>query len=325
MDSCAHCVTVSPLPQDSSFAERGNGQAIGSISTPGFYSLPKPQPGEPTHIINGGMGGEFYTAHFDPAKEKLFNLSSRSFHVGGSWGVAGQAETDGSILHIGWSSGPGGRAGPGIAMMSAVKVLSYDQATASLVGNPAGWYSKMHNGTLADEPLLKLGTMGDTRVYTPSLPKGTHGAASDLTLHLELLPAGDASNVAVALEIKVLATGAATGNATSIMINITSTAGAGGTGAGAGVRKGIISVTPSFAVRRSHGQAFDVLAGESSVDLRVLTDRSIIEAFAMGGRASQTEHDYPAEGDSAFHLINWGVAPLVVRNLSIASMACGWV
>ena len=30
------------------------------------------------------------------------------------------------ILHIGWSSGPGGRAGPGLAMMSCVKTLSYD-------------------------------------------------------------------------------------------------------------------------------------------------------------------------------------------------------
>ena len=50
-----------------------------------------------------------------------------------------------------WSSGPGGRAGPGIAMMSAVRLLSYDPASASLVTNPAPWYSKMHNETLVDE------------------------------------------------------------------------------------------------------------------------------------------------------------------------------
>ena len=59
-------------------------------------------PGDPTHIINGGMGGEFYTAHFDPATEKLTNLSARPYSVGGSWCVAGQAESDGSILHTGW-------------------------------------------------------------------------------------------------------------------------------------------------------------------------------------------------------------------------------
>ena len=94
------------------FAKTGSGHNIGSfqlktkdvsagtISTPGFYSLPNPRPGEPTHIINGGMGGAFYTAQFDPAKEKLYNLSARSYHVGGSWGVAGQSESDGSILHM---------------------------------------------------------------------------------------------------------------------------------------------------------------------------------------------------------------------------------
>jgi hypothetical protein len=92
------------------FAKTGSGHNIGklktkdvsagTISTPGFYSLPNPLPGEPTHIINGGMGGAFYTAQFDPAKEKLYNLSARSYHVGGSWGVAGQSESDGSILHM---------------------------------------------------------------------------------------------------------------------------------------------------------------------------------------------------------------------------------
>ena len=67
-----------------------------------------------------------------------------------------------------------------------------------------------------------------------------------------------------------------------------------------------------------------MLAGESVLDLRVLTDRSIIEVFAMGGRGSVTTHDYPAEGSAMFHLVNWGESPLVVANLSIASMACGW-
>ena len=95
--------------------------------------------------------------------------------------------------------------------------------------------------------------------------------------------------------------------------------------------------------------------GESTLDWRVLTDRSIVEVFAMGGRGSTTTHDYPAEGaklgfatlcahcvalnylfevcgvtimcmagSAMFHLVNWGDKPLIVTNLSIASMACGW-
>ena len=89
-------------------------------------------------------------------------------------------------------------------------------------------------------------------------------------------------------------------------------------------RKGLISATPSFAPKRGNAQGFDVLAGESTLDLRVLTDRSIIEVFAMGGRGATTAHDYPSEGSAMFHLVNWGESPLMVRNLSIASMACGW-
>ena len=60
-----------------------------ALATSGFYSLPNPRTGEPTHIINGGMGGTFRTAHFDAATEKLFNVSRVEYHVGGSWGVAG--------------------------------------------------------------------------------------------------------------------------------------------------------------------------------------------------------------------------------------------
>lgn len=37
-----------------------DGQAFGDISTPGFYALPSPRAGEPTHIINTGNQGGLY-------------------------------------------------------------------------------------------------------------------------------------------------------------------------------------------------------------------------------------------------------------------------
>jgi hypothetical protein len=301
---------------DTSFATKANGQPFGTISTPGFYPLPSPRPGEPTHIINAGMGGAFYTAQFDAAKEKLYNLSARSYHVGGSWGVAGQTESDGSILHMYWSSGPGGRAGPGIAMMSAVRVLSYDPASASLVTNPAPWYSKMHNRTLVDESAIAIGVSSAGRTYTPALSAGSaqSGASSDLMLHVDL------PSTTVSFELRVLAGQASSSNATSIVINVS----AANPDYAAGPRKGLISATPSFAPRRANAQGFGVLAGESTLDLRVLTDRSIIEVFAMGGRGTTATHDYPSDGSAMFHLVNWGESPLIVRNLSIASMSCGW-
>ena len=340
---------------DASFATKANGQAVGSDATPGFYPLPNPRAGEPTHVINSGGGGAFSTGHYDAAKQKLVNCSGRGFHVGGSWGAAGQSESDGSILHIGWSSAGGGRTEPGINMMSLVTVLSYDRASEQLVTNPAGWYSKMRTATLIDRAALAFGGAGASNassVYTPKLPAGANGAASDVTLRLELPQ--DAS-VPVAFEVRVLSAGSTSGNATSIMINV-SGSGAPGTGARAGraeqpagVRKALLSVT-SFGHRSDAaaesarrgaqpsphldarggwgggggGAAFDVLPGESTVDLRILTDRSIVEAFAMGGRANALTHAYPAEGNTGFHFLNWGAAPVALHNLTISAMGCGW-
>jgi len=273
-----------------------------------LFRVQAPRAGEPTHIINGGMGGSFRTAHFDAARERLFNVSGEVYHVGGSWGVAGQSESDGSILHIGWSSGPGGRVGPGLAMMSCVKTLGYDGASASLVANPAPFYSAMRNGTLVRQPLL---TLGPREVYTPLLPP--NAAASDLVLGLAL-PA-DASR-SLAFEVRVLAAGAPAGNATSIMINVSASVLQGasqgsacaGNGQGRGravVRCGHVAVRASFADRNPQGGVFAVLDGETSLNLRVLTDRSIVEAFAMGGRGVAYGHDYPGVGDHNVHLVNW--------------------
>ena len=178
--------------------------------------------------------------------------------------------------------------------------------------------SRMHNGTLANEPRLTLSSTGAGRIFTPSLPAvaADRGAASDLSLRVELPQ--PTSQTPLAFEVRVLAARSSAGNATSIMINVTATQ-------SDGVRQGQISATPSFAQQRSHTEAFDVLPDETSLDLRVLIDRSVVEVFVMGGRATQISHDYPAEGDgSGFHLLNWGQAPVTVSNLSIASMGCGW-
>jgi sucrose-6-phosphate hydrolase SacC (GH32 family) len=130
----------------------------------------------------------------------------------------------------------------------------------------------------------------------------------------------DLPSVAFSFEVRVLAGHASSSNATSIMINVS----AANPDYAAGPRRGLISTTPSFAPKRANAQGFDVLPEEHTLDLRVLTDRSIVEAFAMGGRGTMTTHDYPSEGSAMFHLVNWGKSPLIVRNLSIASMACGW-
>ena len=64
---------------------------------------------------------------------------------------------------------------------------------------------------------------------------------------------------------------------------------------------------------------------ESTVDLRVLIDRSIVEVFAAGGRAVATARDYPMEDDVGAYV--WAAAgseEVTFQTISAWSMGCGW-
>ena len=70
--------------------------------------------------------------------------------------------------------------------------------------------------------------------------------------------------------------------------------------------------------------ADDTTKSEQSVDLRVLVDRVIVEAFAAGGRATLTGREFGGEGEAAVHLLAAGGQPTQVASSSVWSMACGW-
>jgi sucrose-6-phosphate hydrolase SacC (GH32 family) len=303
---------------DPAFASIGD-RAIGSISTPGFYSLPNPQQGDPTHVINGGMGGAFYTAHFDEATEKLSNLSTKAYHVGGSWSVAGESERDG-ILHIGWigMGNPPYAGSMELDMMSAVRVLSYERATEGLVTNPLPAYTTLRNATLAKSKTTVVLQPGSRS--TPALPAGT-GAAIDIEISLALPTTGE---LAFALEVLAVASGG--------QVNHTS-----GEEIGAGSIGVNISAPISDGTRRGQlfyrgrhqkeqgSQRFLVLKGEQSVDIRVLVDRVIVEVFAAGGRATLTGREFSQEGETAVHMLAAGTQPVHVSSFAIWSMGCGWL
>ena len=71
--------------------------------------------------------------------------------------------------------------------------------------------------------------------------------------------------------------------------------------------------------------AVPILPGETSFDMRILVDRSMIEAFFMGGRAVFTMAHAPMDGGAPPTFVN-----LISRNVStdasveVLSMSCGW-
>ena len=68
---------------------------------------------------------------------------------------------------------------------------------------------------------------------------------------------------------------------------------------------------------------FSVYPDESLLTLRLLADRSVVEAFAQGGRACVTKRIYPEAGAAARGLqtaiLNAGTAPVRVE------VASAWV
>jgi hypothetical protein len=80
----------------------------------------------------------------------------------------------------------------------------------------------------------------------------------------------------------------------------------------------------------SNGRAatarFVVLPGETTIDLRVVVDRVIVEAFAQGGRvAFITKNFIPLRWqDSCVH-IRSNVSGAVASAVDVWAMGCGWV
>jgi hypothetical protein len=84
-------------------------------------------------------------------------------------------------------------------------------------------------------------------------------------------------------------------------------------------------------------RAFQVLPGERTVDIRVLVDRSVVEVWVAGGRATLQGRSYAAASHTAVHIVapsgeshgspNHLVQkqPVTVANYSIHSMGCGWL
>ena len=77
-------------------------------------------------------------------------------------------------------------------------------------------------------------------------------------------------------------------------------------------------------------------AGSVRIDLRVLVDRSIVEAFLLGGRVALTKTlPIPAASalsDTAVQLVSYAQAEarpqqgqvVMVQNATVWSMGCGW-
>ena len=317
-----------------------NGTAVGSISAPAFLPLrtvATPDDAQfqsaltPTHMINALGGRAYWLGTYDPHREKLSVVGEPHFVEStsspASWFVAGLAESSGRVLHVGFANSRDGTRGaqdchwqPGgrLCLMTLVRELGYNAVAGALVSNPVPELAKLRNGTLLSTTLrIPAG-----KTYKLPLPTGA-GAEMDLELSITLprlaplaftidvLASPDASRGAARATRLAINISAPLANDSRRDLNVSLSA---SRGYAAGV---VVTGMPA---------ALTAAEAQRPLHVRVLVDRSIVEAFIGGGRVVATARDYPAAEEVAARVSTLAQsASLVVTQAAAWSMGCGWV
>ena len=207
---------------------------------------------------------------------------------------------------------------------SLVREMSFDAAAGRLTSAPIRELAKLRNATHVDAASKPLAA-GDR--WTLGIPSGA-GGALDVLVSFELPGQTVASPGGFGIAVRAPPTATAGAALLITVTNITSPD-------AAGTRNATVLFPPPvdpgckpapWCTRPAGYKAeatVPVLKGES-LDLRVLVDRPVIEAFFQRGRTSYVTADTPFSLDnSSVHLFNNG--PENVRaNVSAFGMGCGW-
>ena len=324
--------------------QNGTGPSVGGKSGPSFLPLPDPGDG-PTHIISDGAEAPlaFSFGRYDAARQKMVisddgGLGNILDHGDLQWSAAGVSHMphDGRVLSVGWVfPGTGAPADPrcprvkgiaicGIQALSAVRIISYDAAVNRLVANPPSELARLRNATLAAPENVTVATGS---VHPVAM--GPAATAADVELSIALPAAG-----AVSVGLRVLASGADPKSGVTLVVTVGPPVAPAGTDT-MPMRSANVSLFTgeggAYAVGEPGGESshtaaagaasFDVPAGETSVRVRALIDRSIVEFFAGNGRAVFTARTYPRPGSDRITVSSSTGASVSV---AVYEMGCGW-
>ncbi len=292
----------------------------------------------PTHVLSDAGGGSFTVGTFDDTTEEFHPLRSvginGSFATAGgvAFSAAGQAD-DGRLLFVGWvgaGAQPAGGWSPlclpppnstkswlgrdcGVQMMSCMREVSWDPVLHWLLANPTLELTRLRTRTLLETHNRTLLSPGNDLKL--ALPSRDDGATMDLSVVFEL-PADTKSDQ---MNIPVVQYGIRVLGRSGPLLNITVKT------AHDGVNRLCFVDGPSGNGPAAHAP-FPLMAGEETLQVRVLVDRSVAEFFVGGGRASRTMRHYPARGDYGTSLIGTTVRDhaLAVRSIEAFELGCGW-
>lgn len=281
----------------------GVGAAAGAL----FHPIPNPVPGGPTHMINGNTGTEFLLGTYD-SKTETMNITSGHQNIESGhayhWAAAGYAvdnpdpvATGKRLITVAWVSNRP-------SVMSLIRELSYDHKTDQLVSYPVAEYSALRNATFMEGKGMTLAKGALTTLPVPQ-------------------SAGGAVDVSASFDVAALS-----GPAQDFGIVVR--APKGGTAGGVKISFSVLAPDAS-GVRVVHTtsgtsnlEPVKVMPGET-LDVRVLVDRPLVEAFVMGGRAAAVSADTTFNvAQTSVHLFNSGTVPISASKVSAYGMGCGW-
>ena len=290
-----------------------------------------------------------YDADDETWKQTLVNgqanppgVSNNEYHNrhGGAlqWGV-GQFAGD-RMLNLFWARGMGWNRGMGWGGgLSLLREINFDprllgHSTGGLVANPISELARLRNGTLANDSSVSLRpgvphVLGRTAVED--------SAASADVVATFTLP--DDASTNVSFGVCVLSDPSTANVGIGVVVNVSAADGSTGQRTGSAW---IGRCGPKIAWGNGYGHrttgSFPIFKDEREVDFRVLCDRSIVEAFLMGGRAvfaAGTNGAFPGstnltwDGDlhygypTAVQIFAGGVE--TIASAAVYSMGCGWV
>ena len=257
-----------------------------------------------THAVNSGSGLDFQLGTYHEANETwdhyqgFTGMYNYVVDAGPSNNWAAAQTVGDRVLHVGWAT-----VAPHSALTCA-RDVRFDHRVDRLVANPIAELADLRNGTLYDERGLSV----DARRPLD----GTGGGAASAADVVVALALGDAA-ARFGLTVQADA-----GASVGVRLDVEVEDAAAAADDDAGLRPGTATIT-LIATGKSTSLAFSVLPGETAVNVRVLVDRALVEAFVADGRAVLTQAI--AWEDSTVHVESSTGA---TADVIVYSMGCGW-
>ena len=164
--------------------------------------------------------------------------------------------------------------------LTGLREVAYDPEIKTLVSNPVRELTQLRNGTLASASDLTLSPSAGSHLL-PGTGAPSDASTADVVVNVTV------PSTASAVGVHVLANASEGGTPTPyggilLLVNFTARKADGSMQAVAS----IVTLDPCGGPTTDHPTSvpFLILKGETTLDIRILLDRSVVEAFVMGGR-----------------------------------------